>query len=176
MSATKPVRGIILCPLNAQALPLPGAESFLSRGMDRWCVGQMDTEEQHCAMGWDRSGAALHKGSSAAGTLLQVTSQLQQQQRSTVQTTHSVWEPVSILLQHPHVMPLGCPYVLKHSPSCPRARKQMPLILSTTQQNPGHGSPIISGFLTPQSPLCFSECLRAPTQCAGSSPTLLPRC
>lgn len=40
----------------------------------------------------------------------------------------------------------------------------------------GHGSPIISGFLTPQAPLSFSECLRAPTLHAGSSPAPPPRC
>lgn len=137
--AAKPACGIVLCLLNAQALPLLGTESFLGRGMDRWSVGQMDTEEQQCAMAWDRCGAALHRGSGAAGTLLQVTSRLQQQQqRSTVQTTHSVWASASILLQHPHVMLLGCSYIsiLKYTPSCPHARKQTPFSPITTQQKP----------------------------------------
>lgn len=42
--------------------------------------------------------------------------------------------PTSILLQHPHVMLLGCSYIsiLKYTPSCPHARKQTPFSPITT--------------------------------------------
>lgn len=97
------------------------------------------------------------------------------QQRSTLQTPRSVWASVFILLQHLHVMLLGCSCIgiLNTPPAAPVPVRKGHLPPSPLSRTPWPWQPHYRWDSHPQAPSCFSECLPAPSRRAGSSPAPL---